>query len=331
MSDDFMTRLQEEPRAEFKGGLEARLRAIDARRRAPDRQFLTRLRPVFAGLGLAAIAAAFSLPPVRATAREFLDLFRVQRVAAVPFDSERLARLERGGIDLQGLVGSQVEVIEPAVAPETVASAELAGSLAGFVVREPASLPSGAALSGVAVGRPGSFRVHFDVAKIRSLAELLGAEGVSVPDSWQGALLEVHAPPVVAMTYRRSGAEFVLMQSRGPEVGLPDGIDLAELGALGLQLSGMSAGEARTFARNIDWRSTLLVPIPAQGGSFREVEVGGRKGVLVTSREARREADGTTKPGRTHSLLLWADEDRVYALAGPGHGVEILEMALSLG
>lgn len=44
-----------------------------------------RLRPALAGgLALAAIAIAFTLPAVRAAAREFLDLFRVQRFAAVP-------------------------------------------------------------------------------------------------------------------------------------------------------------------------------------------------------------------------------------------------------
>jgi hypothetical protein len=331
VSDEFLTRLQEKPRAEFEEALGARLREIDVARGQQARRPTPGLRPLVAGLGLAAIAVALSLPPVRATAREFLDLFRVQRVAAVPVDSERLSRLEQGGVDIKAFVESQVEVLDPAVAPETVESAELAGSLAGLVVREPRSLPEGASLAGVAVGHPGAYRVRFDVAKIRSLAELMGVEDVTVPDSWQGAEVEVHAPPVVALTYRRGGSEFRLLQSRGPEVALPEGIDLAELGAVGLQLSGMSAAEARIFARRIDWRSTLLVPIPLQGGSFREVELGGRKGVLVTTREPRHEADGTVRPGAWHSVLLWADEDHVYALGGPGHGVEIVEMAESLG
>jgi hypothetical protein len=136
----------------------------------------------------------------------------------------------------------------------------------------------------------------------------------------------------VALRYDRGGSRFVLMQSPGPEVALPDGVDLAELGALGLQMAGMSAEEARLFAARIDWRTTLLVPIPAEGGSFREVDVRGRKGLLVSGRQAEKTAeDGTKRPGRWHSVLLWADEDRVYAAAGPGHGLEVLEMAESIG
>ena len=332
MSDDFLHGLREEPRAEFKGRLARRLDAVAAEDRERVARPLARLHPAFAtGSAIALLAAALTLPPVRAAAREFLDLFRVQRVAAVPVDVERLSRLSDQGVDMKALVGSQVETIEPPVAPEPVEGAEAAGALAGVAVKLPAQLPKGAALAGVSVGRPGAFRVRFDVPKIRSLAAALGAEGAEVKDAWQGAVLEVHAPPVVTLRYTRGESDFLLMQSRGPEVALPDSIELEELGALGLQLAGMSAAEARSFASRIDWRSTLLLPIPAHGGSFREVEVQGRKGVLVTSREPSLKADGTTRPGRWRSVLLWADEDRVYALAGPGHGVEILEMAQSLG
>jgi hypothetical protein len=330
VSDEFLSRLSEDPRPEFAEGLERRLREIDAEH---DREASGgRLRPALVGaIAVAAVAVAFTLPPVRAAARDFLDLFRVQRFAAVPVDTERLSRLEQGGVDLRGLVGTQVEVIEPAVEPEPVESAALASARAGIDVLEPAALPEGAKPAGIAVARPAAFRVRLDVAKLRGLAEALGVEDAAVPPQWDGATVEVHAPPVVAMQYRRGDSEFVLMQSRGPEVALPEAVDLSELGALGLQMAGMSAAEARLFARRIDWRSTLLVPIPARGSSFREVEVRGRKGLLVTARRSAKETDGRPQQGRWHSVLLWADEDRVYAAAGPGHGIELLEMAQSIG
>jgi hypothetical protein len=121
------------------------------------------------------------------------------------------------------------------------------------------------------------------------------------------------------------------MQSRGPEVALPEGVELEELGALGLQMAGMSAEEARLFAGRIDWRTTLLVPIPAEGSNFREVEVQGRKGLLVSGRHrAKPGPDGRTRRGSWNSVLLWADDDNVYAAAGPGHGIEVLQMAESI-
>ena len=331
MSDDFLSHLREEPRPAYADGLKRRLDEIHAEAEGRVRR-PWRPRPAFAGaLAVAAVAVAFTLPPVRAVAREFLDLFRVQRFAAVPVDPERLDRLRTGGIDLKTFVGDQVEVLDPAQEPEIVESPELASSLAGVDVRLPAAPPRDTTLEEVAVVRPGAFRIRIDTAKLSELAAVLGVENARVPSSWDGATVEVHAPPGVALRYTRGESTFVLVQSRGPEVALPDGVDLAELGALGLQMAGMSAEEARLFAGRIDWRSTLLVPIPAEGGSFREVDVGGRKGLLVSGRPPERTAeDGTKRPRRWHSVLLWADDDRVYAAAGPGHGFEVLEMAQSI-
>jgi hypothetical protein len=333
VSDDFLTRHREEPRPEFADELQQRLRRIDREDAERPRRRPWLLRPAVAlACAAALVVAAFTLPPVRAAAREFLDLFRVQRFAAVPVDPDRLERLQASGIDLKTFVGDQVEVLDEGQEPEVVESLEIAASLAGFDARAPQAPPQKTTLGEVAVVHPGAFRVRIDTAKLAEVAAVLGVEDARVPGAWDGRTIEVHAPPVVALRYQRDGGEFALLQSPGPEVTLPEGVDLAELGALGLQMAGMSAEEAVLFAGRIDWRSTLLVPIPAQGGSFREVEVNGRKGLLVSGRRPKTEdPDGTSRPSRWHSVLLWADEDRVYAASGPGHGFELLEMAQSVG
>jgi hypothetical protein len=332
VSHDFLSRLREEPQPEFAENLEQRLAEIDSAEAARRSRRRWAFWPVLAGaLAVAVVVMAFTLPPVRAVAREFLDLFRVQRFAAVPVDTERLERLQQSGIDLKALVGDQVEVLEEPQEPEAVETLELASSLAGVDARRPAAPPRKTTFAGFAVARPGAFRIHLDVEKLRSLAETVGVADPEVPAAWDGATMEVHAPPAVVMRYQRGESEFVLMQSRGPEVALPESVDLAELGALGLEMAGMSAEESRLFAARTDWRSTLLVPIPAEGGHFREVEVQGRKGLLVSGRQKPRPGpDGTRRRGGWHSVLLWSDEDRVYAAVGPGHGLEVLEMAQSL-
>ena len=123
MSDDFLSRLREEPRPEFKDRLEGRLREIDAReheRRSAPSSY-RRFAPAFAGAALAAaLAFAFTLEPVRAAARDFLDLFRVKRFAAVPVDPQRLARLAEGGVDFKALVADQVQVVVAPQPPEAV-------------------------------------------------------------------------------------------------------------------------------------------------------------------------------------------------------------------
>jgi hypothetical protein len=344
VSDDFLTRLHEEPRPEFAEPLGERLHEIDARERerrlAPSawRRFV----PALAGAGLvAALALAFTLEPVRAAAREFLDLFRVKRFAAVPVDPQRLERLAKGGLDFKSLVADQVQVVVAPEEPVEVASPETGAVEAGIVAQLPTVLPRRAEMAETKLVRPGRFRVQVDTAKLEALALAAGADEIEIPAWWNGASVDVEMPPVLATRYARTvdtgdgrpprEDSFLLFQAATPQVELPEGFDLAILGRLGLRVAGMSADEALSFSRAIDWRATFLVPVPIQGGTFREVGVSGQRGLLVTVQPPPRTApDGPTR--RAHSVLLWSTADKVFALQGPAthDGVEILEMAQSI-
>ncbi|HSD28879.1 MAG TPA: hypothetical protein VLL75_16380, partial [Vicinamibacteria bacterium] len=242
MSDDLLSRLREEPRPEFRDGLEERLREVDARERerrsapGPWRRFA----PALAGVGLvAALALAFTLEPVRAAAREFLDLFRVKRFAAVPVDPQRLERLARGGVDFNSLVADQVQVVVAPQEPEEVASPEAGAVEAGIVAHLPTVLPRRTELAQTTLGRPGSFRVQLDTAKLEALALAAGADEIEIPGWWNGVTVDVEMPPVLAVRYARTfdavegrpprEESFVLFQSATPRVELPEGFDLSVL------------------------------------------------------------------------------------------------------
>jgi len=344
VSDDFLSRLREEPRPEFKDRLEGRLHEIDLReserRQAPSsyRRFV----PALAGVSLAAaLALAFSLEPVRAAAREFLDLFRVKRFAAVPVDPARLERLAKSGLDFKSLVADQIEVVVAPQEPEVVGSPEAGAAVAGITARQPSVLPRRAELAETKVGRLGSFRVRLDTAKLEALALAAGADEIEIPAWWNGMTIDVEMPPVLAMRYARPVAPgdtrpagdpgYVFMQSTIPQVDLPEGFDLAAIGRLGLRVSGMSAEEALSFSRAIDWRTTLLVPVMVQGGTFREVDVAGAQGLLVSYESpVRPTSEGTARRPRQQSLLLWSTADQAFAITGPGGGMDLLEMAQSI-
>ena len=71
------------------------------------------------------------------------------------------------------------------------------------------------------------------------------------------------------------------------------------------------------------------MPVPLEGGSFREVEVRGARGLMVTS--YRRPQPGSSAAGGWRSVVLWSEGDRVFGIEGRGNGVEILAMAQSVG
>jgi hypothetical protein len=336
VNDDFLTDLREEPRPEFASGLEARLREIEAER-AATRSPLRRLAPALAGAGVVAmIAFAFTLEPVRAAAQSFLDLFRVKRFAAVPVDPERLAKLAEGGLDFKSLVAEQVQAVTAPQPPQPAGTPEEAGVTAGIAVGVPAVPPNKSELKDLGVAPAAAFRVTVDTAKLQALAEAAGADEIEIPAWWHGVVVDIDVPPVVAMRFTRTierpdaqptVLNYQLLQAARPEVELPEGFDVSLLGRLGLRLTGMSAQEALEFASAIDWRATLLVPVPVQGGTYRQVEVNGQPGLLVSYTPP--ETAAATRR-REQALLLWSSDDKVFALSGPGDGRLLLESAASI-
>lgn len=333
MDDDrFLHDLRRAPRPGFGRALRERLRAHeeDAAAARPW------LRPALAGAFAAvAVAGLFLLPSVRAVAQSALDLFRVRTFTAVQFDPARLDRLralsgpggdgQEGGATLLGL--GEVEKLRdpgrPALYP-TVAAAAAAASMTS--ARTPAWLPDGMRLDTVLVQGEGEARITLHTARLRAILDALDLRDVQVPPGLDGRQLTVRMPPAVIQQFQGGRRVAHLVQAASPEVTLPPGADLAQLGEIGLRVLGLDPAEARRVAAAVDWRSTLLVPVPVNAASFRQVSVQGHPGLLVTS-------DGTATDGRRHregSLLLWTEGDRVMALAGDLRDVDLLQIAESL-
>jgi hypothetical protein len=112
---------------------------------------------------------------------------------------------------------------------------------------------------------------------------------------------------------------------------MPEGVDLPTLGRLALRVGGLSAEEALSFSQRIDWRSTLLVPVPLNGADYREVEVRGQQGLLVTSQAPTGVSPhGARRRAESRSVLLWSEGGNVYALHGPGSGWQVVGIAQTL-
>jgi hypothetical protein len=318
MSDDFLKQIQETPRAEFADELYRRIdtEPADAWNVPKLPVLVARWRAIAAATAAAlAIVAFASVPAVRAAARDFLDLFRVKRFAAVSVDPQRIQKLHDQGPDLKALIGDAIEVLEEPGAPQQASSAEDAATAAGFHVLTPAFLPKGVGEPKVFVGGEGAMRLTADAHRLRSLLDGLGLSEIAVPDGLHGATVEVHTSTPVLLRYPRGNDEIVLTQ---------------ELAEIGLRVAGLDATEARTFAQKVDWRSTFVVPVPAGAGEFREVEVRGTTGLLITAlRPQKAASDGAKRPDRPHALLLWSEADMVYAMSGRSP-IEIVAMADSL-
>jgi hypothetical protein len=315
--------LRRDPDPEFTERLRTRLQQQPIRRTQPARRPLARLA---AGVAVAAgLGFALTLPAVRAKASSFLALFREVSFVAVPVEPGRV--LERtAGLDIPNLIGDRVQVIEQN-APVSVVSREAASATAGFHAQMPTVLPEGTVLTEIKVSGRNVVRVTADTTRLRQLLDALGLRDVEVPEELDGETAMITVKPMVMTEFTEHERRALLMQGPIPEVLMPAGVDLAQLGEIGLRMMGLSAPDAREFAKKVDWNTTLVVPVPPTATRFRQVLVGSSQGV---------EIEGPIVDPETHvekgnwNLLLWSTGGRVYAIRSTMRLNDVLAMANSL-
>ena len=308
--------------------------------------FNSRYRAAWAGLAAVLVAALLlAFAPVRAAASQFLGLFRVRKFAVVTVNPAALQNLDQASGQIDQLLSDSVTFAKQPGRPVEVASADEAAQKAGMPVRLPSAISSAPRLV-VEDGMNATLKV--DLARVRAILNLAGRSDIQLPDALDGANVEFDVPPSVVAEYDCPNSQLgevapkpdssqlprtlapapnciTLIQLASPTVNTPPGADLSQVGQAMLELVGLSPAEAQHFAQTIDWSSTLVIPLPQDAASFRDVTVDGAPGVLIQSN-----ARSSGGPRMTHYALLWEKNGAVYSLAGTGDATRGIEIANSL-
>ncbi len=247
-------------------------------------------------LAVLALVLILSVPGVRAAASDFLGLFRVQKFTPISISAEQLALLE--DVANSGLYPGEVEFFEEPSEPVLATSLAEAAATVGWQPASPGSLgqPDAVYTMGGASGR-----LVIDVENARALMSLAGADPALIPDSLDGAQVDVTMYGAISQNWDDG---LVLVQAPSPLVEYPDDVDVTALGQALLEALGMESGPARRLSESIEWTNTLLLPIPASIATFDEVQINGSSGLALTS------VDGAT------SAVLWENAGMVYVLSG---------------
>lgn len=321
MDDRFLNEHRRDPSPGFARRLRERLRTQEETAHARA------WRPLVALAAAAAVVATlFAFPAVRAGAQSMLDLFRVRNFVAVPFDADRFEKLRSMDNDKAMLIFDRQQVIQEPGRPVVQPSAAAASALVGYSVETPSYLPDGLTADTIAVTGEGRVRLAVSTSRLRELLAALDLRDVEVPAGLDGQDVEVHMHPVVSQRFVAGKSRLTLIQARSPEVSLPTGVDLARLGEMGLRILGLDPSEARRIASTVDWRSTLLVPVPANASSFRAVTVQGNPGLFVT--KVRKDSDGRQR--EAGSVVMWTEGERVFALEGTKGHSDMMQVAESV-
>jgi hypothetical protein len=328
MDDDFMLSGWRKPPPDFARRVRERLHQLDCEA-APGARAPAGLKPLSriaaGGAALALLVGAFTFPSMQAAARAFLDLFRIVNFAPVSVQTDRFSALmQRQDLDLPRMLSEQVELLKPPGDLQTVADPAAAGKAAGIQVRTPAWRPVGLEPQLIQVSPDQAIRFTASTVKLKRVLDAFGIDDLSVPDNIEGQSATVLVPPVVRITYRSEKRDVMLLQARQPQVSFPAGVDLASLAEIGLRILGVKPAEAHRFAQNVDWRTTLIVPVPADVAVFRQVDIQGNPGLLVEK------VGSSAYVQPQESRLLWSAGNSVFALVGHLAPAELFEMAQSV-
>jgi hypothetical protein len=273
-------------------------------------------RAHFSVLAAALIVISFiSFPTLQAAADNLLQTFRVQSVVFVPVNADRIRELSSLLSDPTSLFISQPTVVGTPKSSR-FATVQEAAQAAGFTPDQPTIFPSAPASTRFTVQDNMKVTTQVNVQTIRKLLQTAGITDVSLPDALGSEPITADVPPFVESRYTGNGYSMMLVQGHSPNVTLPKGVDLAQLGKAGLELLGMQPEQADQMSRQIDWSSTLVVPFPAGLSDVLKVDIGGSQGMLVTAQNLSSSKDAT---GMGNMMAVyWQKGDRFYVLAAHG-------------
>jgi hypothetical protein len=269
---------------------------------------------------------------VRAIANSFLGLFRVQQIEVVQINPGNLPEQLGSSAEFEALLSQDIQVEELGKL-QPAANAVEASQIAGIPVRLPAQVEGEPDLYVQPAAR---MAFNVDLEQIQTILQEVGYGNIQLPPGLDGAAVTVEIPNAVTAMYGSCREAMqdpddpvathksdctTLVQMPSPSISAPPGLDVSKIGQAYLQVLGMTPEEAASFAENVDWTTTFVIPIPRYGVSYQDVFVDGVSGTLL-----QQDLEGHAE----QYLLMWVKDGVIYALTGPGDMQTALEVAGSL-
>jgi hypothetical protein len=297
-----------------------------------------RWRPLWIGAVAATILlCSLAFPFGRGLAQRFLGTLRVEKVQPVRLDFSAL----EGNRPLQEMLRQMISdkvVVTADEKPQPASSAADASQLVGFsahVLGARTDTPK------FIVGGQHAFHMTIDRTRLQDIFDQAGRADLLLPATLDGANVSVNVPRSIMVEYgdcpeahpagaaqtapaqAHSGAWancLALQEVPSPLVNMPSDLNLQQLAEIGFQLAGMSATQARNLGQTIDWKSTLVLPIPRFASSYSQVTVNGVQGTLI---------EGSGRRGPDY-VLVWVKNGIIYGLVGHGDSSNAVALANSL-
>lgn len=287
------------------------------------------------------IAISLMFPATRSFAQRLLATLRVERVQTVNIDFGPMQPgVSHQPIEAFAKLLSDNAVVTVNEKSSSADSREAATQSVGFPVR---LLPTRTDAPAFEISGAHAFHLTLDRARLQDLLDQAGRPDLLLPATIDGATVSVQVPRAVAVQYgacKRGEQEttdqtpsaasssananpcLLVIQAPSPIVNVPSDLNIQQLAEIALQLAGWSPVKAREFCQSVDWKSTLVLPIPRAMQSYETVNVNGVRGTLLHFPNPNNQ--------RPSFALIWIDNGVIYNLVGHGDPASAVQLASSL-
>ncbi len=294
-----------------------------------------------ASLAAAVLLLSLMFPATRSFAQRLLATLRIERVQTVSLDLGPLgSNSSQQPLQALSKLLSDNTVVTTDEKPFSASSQDAASQAAGFPVRLLSARTDTPAFE---ITGAHAFHLTLDRSRLQDILDEAGRSDLLLPSSVDGAPVSVQMPRAVAVQYgacakhNAQGATqpttsadpcLLLLQAPSPTINVPSDLNIQQLAETGLQFAGWTPVKASEFCKTVDWKTTLVVPIPAGVQSYETATVNGIRGTLMHF--ANNHGGG---PG---FALVWVDNQTtpgnsmIYSLAGQGDGSSAVQLASSL-
>lgn len=281
-------------------------------------------RLILLGLAVALFSCTlFVLPQGQALASALVLLFRGQTIQPIPTDYAHLQNAYRTLEELEHL-GTRQGTLPKQLT--TVSSTAAAGSIAGFSVAQPATLPKGIDPKPRAIKALAPTQVTLTLRASQANAYFKGiGSQQTLPATYDGEQLIVSFPGVAVLEYAGPGGDKLYVGQAGQlVVNVAGSASIAQLRAYLLTLPGLSRDTAAALQNISAWQTTIPLSVPTDRVGWTSTTVAGAlagSGVLLDDESG------------IASAVLWERDNHVQSLGVGGWGIkasEVLAVASSL-
>jgi hypothetical protein len=282
------------------------------------KNMLKRKSIVAAACAALVVTTCVTVQPVRAAISSALSIFRVENVKGINLTLEDLQQIQQklssgqGEISLDKMGSIKIEGGE-----RRTSSQDDVKNLTDI----DATLPS--VLSGTApninVVEPASIDFTLNVKNVNQIMKSYGATKL-LPDNIDGKTFKIDFASQVTMNYRINDNNIRIMQTKSPEITVPEGVNVDEVYNAVVEMPILPKNLQSQLKSIKDWKNTLYIPVVES--EMTEVDINGAKGYMSSEKGNSEET--------VHSAVIWFNKGVIYTISGRMDNNEILKIARSM-